>query len=163
VPSARVFTLIAIGFALVSVAIALIPPARAFVFGKGMRALRQARTGLVEVARRPSRLLLLLTGAFIVTFSYILALTASVQAYGGGLGFPAIAAAFLTGSVIGSAAPTPGGLGGMEAALYAALTVAGLDKGTALSSVFTYRLVTFWLPILPGWLAFHTLRRRGDL
>jgi len=27
--------------------------------------------------------------------------------------------------------------------------------------VLTYRLVTFWLPVLPGWLCFHVLERRG--
>jgi len=41
----------------------------------------------------------------------------------------------------------------------AALTAAGLDKETAVPAVFLFRLATFWLPILPGWLAFTWLQR----
>jgi uncharacterized membrane protein YbhN (UPF0104 family) len=29
--------------------------------------------------------------------------------------------------------------------------------------VFLYRLVTFWLPVLPGWAAFQWLQRRDYL
>jgi uncharacterized membrane protein YbhN (UPF0104 family) len=29
--------------------------------------------------------------------------------------------------------------------------------------VFLYRIATFWLPIVPGWIAFVLLQRRGDL
>jgi uncharacterized membrane protein YbhN (UPF0104 family) len=34
---------------------------------------------------------------------------------------------------------------------------------TAFAAVLLFRLVTFWLPILPGWLALMALQRRGDL
>jgi undecaprenyl-diphosphatase len=163
VPSARTFTLIAIGFALISVVIIAIPRLRRFVFGHGIAALSKARTGLADVARRPSKLLMLLGGSFLVTFTYICALAASVQAYGGGVSFVTIAAAYLAGSVIGQAAPTPGGLGAVEAALFAALTVGGLNKTIALSSVFTFRFATFWLPIIPGWISLRVMRARGEL
>ncbi len=163
VPSARTFTLIAIGFALVSVVILAIPKLRRFVFGHGIAALSKARTGLAEIARTPSKLLMLLGGSFLVTFTYICALAASVQAYGGGVSFVTIAAAYLAGSVIGQAAPTPGGLGAVEAALFAALSVSGLNKTVALSSVFTFRFATFWLPIIPGWISLRAMRARGEL
>jgi uncharacterized membrane protein YbhN (UPF0104 family) len=47
----------------------------------------------------------------------------------------------------------------MEAALIAALVAAGLDNAVAVPSVFLFRFATFWVPILPGWLAFSYLRR----
>ena len=71
------------------------------------------------------------------------------------------AAVYLGGAVVSAAAPTPGGLGAMEAALVAGLTHLGLHDGKAVASVLTFRLLTYWLPILPGYLALHDLRRRN--
>jgi uncharacterized protein (TIRG00374 family) len=65
--------------------------------------------------------------------------------------------------VVGQAAPTPGGLGAVEAAMAAGLTAAGLDGGVAVSAVLTFRLVTFWLPTVPGYAALHTMQRQGLL
>ena len=46
-----------------------------------------------------------------------------------------------------------------EAALVAALTGFGMASGAAVSAVLTYRLITYWLPVLPGWLSWNLLRR----
>jgi uncharacterized membrane protein YbhN (UPF0104 family) len=54
-------------------------------------------------------------------------------------------------------------LGAVEAALTAGLTAAGLDGGVALSAVLLYRLVTFWIPTVPGYWAFTWLTKRGAL
>lgn len=54
------------------------------------------------------------------------------------------------GSSVAQAAPTPGGLGAMEAALIGGLVAAGMDNSIAVPAVFLYRLATFWLPILSG-------------
>ena len=88
---------------------------------------------------------------------------ASVRAFGGTLAWPAIAVVYLAGSAIGSVAPTPGGLGAVEAALSAGLTAAGLDGTTAVSAVLLFRVVTYWLPVAPGWVAFQYLQRRNAL
>ena len=64
-----------------------------------------------------------------------------------------IAVVYLTGSAIGSILPTPGGLGGVEAALTAGLTAAGLPGAVAVSAVLLFRLLTFWLPVPFGWAA----------
>jgi uncharacterized protein (TIRG00374 family) len=68
---------------------------------------------------------------------------------------------YLGASIIAAAAPTPGGLGAMEAALVAGLSSVGLASGVAVAAVLSYRLVTYWLPILPGWISFHVLERRN--
>ncbi len=47
--------------------------------------------------------------------------------------------------------------------MVAALTAVGMDGGPAVSAVLTYRLATYWLPILPGWLCWSFLQRRGYL
>ena len=54
---------------------------------------------------------------------------------------------------------TPGGLGVTEATLSAALIGAGLGAGPALAAVLLYRLASFWLVALTGWLVLFWLRR----
>jgi undecaprenyl-diphosphatase len=112
-----------------------------------------------ELAGHPGKLGLLFGGSTLVTLCYAFGLVYCVEAFGGGLAVPAIIAAYLVGAAIAQVAPTPGGIGAVEAALIAGLVAAGLDKETAVPAVFLFRLATFWLPILPGWLAFAWLQR----
>ena len=86
---------------------------------------------------------------------------AAVAAFDGGISIAQVGAVYLGASIVASAAPTPGGLGAMEAALVAGFTGVGLDPGTAVAAVLAYRLLTYWVPILPGWLSFRQLDRRG--
>lgn len=46
------------------------------------------------------------------------------------------------------------------AALIAGLTATGVPNELAVPAVLVYRVATFWLPVLPGWLAFTLLTRR---
>jgi hypothetical protein len=72
-----------------------------------------------------------------------------------------LAAAYLAGAAIGAASPTPGGVGAIEAALVGALIGFNFPSGSAVAGVLAFRLVTYWLPILPGTTAFRALRRIG--
>jgi undecaprenyl-diphosphatase len=98
-----------------------------------------------------------------VTLFYIAAFAASVQAFGGGISLAQVGAVYLGASAIAAAAPTPGGLGPLEAALVAGLTGVGLAPGPAVSAVLVYRLATYWLPVLPGWVSLHLLQRKAYL
>jgi uncharacterized membrane protein YbhN (UPF0104 family) len=115
---------------------------------------------LLEVLQRPRKLAEGLGGTILLSVAYVLCLWAAVHAFGGSLDIPTVAIVYLAGSALGSAAPTPGGLGAVEAALAAGLTAAGLPSMTAVSAVLLFRLVTFWIPVLPGWFAFTALQRR---
>jgi uncharacterized protein (TIRG00374 family) len=55
--------------------------------------------------------------------------------------------------------PLPGGIGGVEGGMVGALAAFGVDPALALVAVLAYRVFAFWLPILPGALAFASLRR----
>ena len=55
--------------------------------------------------------------------------------------------------------PHPGGVGAIEALLTAGLTGIGISPGAAVSAVLIYRLATYWLPVLPGWLCLRQLQR----
>jgi undecaprenyl-diphosphatase len=126
-----------------------------------VRFLKQSWQSLTGVARSPARLGALFGGSAGVTMAYIGALAAAVAALDGDVTFAQVGAVYLGSSLLAAAAPTPGGLGAMEAALVAGFTGVGLDPGVAVAAVLSYRLATFWLPILPGWLSFQELQRRN--
>lgn len=68
----------------------------------------------------------------------------------------------LTVSVMAiSITPTPGGLGGAEAGLIAAMISFGVGPSQALSVALVYRLITYWLPIIPGAMALKLAANRG--
>ncbi len=114
---------------------------------------------LLDVLQSPKKIATGAGGTLLLTLAFVLCLDASVRAFGGSLSFTTVAVVFLTGNALGSAAPTPGGLGAVEGALSLGLTLAGLPAGTATSAVLMFRLLTFWLPVLPGWAAFAHLQR----
>jgi uncharacterized protein (TIRG00374 family) len=122
-------------------------------------ALGRALSGLTAVIRSPGKVALLFGGSAVITLSYVLAVYFSTVAFGGGLNLAQVGAAYLAGSAIAAAAPTPGGLGALEAAVIAGLVGAGMPSTEAVPAVFLFRLATYWLPILPGWIAFNHLRR----
>ena len=64
---------------------------------------------------------------------------------------------------MGAAAPTPGGIGGVEAVLAAGLTAIGIPAHEAIAAVLIFRAATFWLPIPFGWISYLDLERRGIL
>jgi undecaprenyl-diphosphatase len=126
------------------------------------RLVRSALEGLGSVARRPLRLLLLLASTLGVSVAYAFALDASVIAAGGHLGAGRALTVYFAASAIGALSPTPGGLGTLEAALLAGLSQQGVATGSAVAGVLTYRVITYWLPVLPG-LAFLSLLKRRSL
>ena len=158
-PSARTLPWVGLGILAVSGLVAAVPAGRQLVYRHVAPSLERAVHGIRELAGHPGKLALLFGGSALVTLCYGFGLVYCVEAFGGGLPVAAIVAAYLVGAAIAQAAPTPGGIGAVEAALIAALTAAGLDKETAVPAVFLFRLATFWLPILPGWLAFTWLQR----
>ena len=128
-----------------------------------VRALRSAVANLRAVAKSRTKLALLLGGSAVVTLSYIGALAGSVAAFSGGLSIATVGTVYLGASALAAAAPTPGNLGALEAAMVAALHAVGMEAAPAVSTVLTYRLVTYWLPILPGWLSWTFMQRRSYL
>jgi glycosyltransferase 2 family protein len=125
-------------------------------------ALRAGRE-LAGVVRRPGKAAQLLGGSAGVTLTYALALAACLAAFDAHLPLARTVAVYLAGSAVASVSPTPGGLGAMEAALVAGLAAVGAPTGSAVAGVLAFRLLTFWLPILPGWLAYRALGADGTI
>ncbi|MEO1064690.1 MAG: flippase-like domain-containing protein [Actinomycetota bacterium] len=122
--------------------------------GRRLRAASERLTAEYgELVRQPSKLVRLFGGAALSKLSYIVAFGWSCRAFGIDLGFAEIGALYLTSTTVASAVPSPGGVGAIEAALVFVLTGAGVDDAEAWSAVLLFRLITYWLPTLPGWIA----------
>ncbi|MFE9041777.1 lysylphosphatidylglycerol synthase domain-containing protein [Streptomyces sp. NPDC012421] len=122
---------------------------------------------MLDVLQRPMKLVTGIGGMLLLTGVFVLCLDASIRAFGHGslsYSFASVAVVFLAGNALGSAAPTPGGVGAVEGALIGGLvTVANVPIDVATPAVLLYRLLTLWLPVLPGWICFNWLTKRGAL
>lgn len=67
---------------------------------------------------------------------------------------------YTVGVMFGSAVPTPGGLAGVEAGLAGGFILYGVPAATAVTITLAFRLLTYWLPIIPGACALYMVRRR---
>jgi len=122
-------------------------------------ALKEAWASLMEIVHRPREAFLLFAGAIGITTAYTVTFGLCLVAFHVHISPAQAAFVYLGGAVVSGVAPTPGGLGAMEAALVAGLTHVGIHDGRAVASVLTFRLLTYWLPILPGYLSLRHLRR----
>ena len=127
------------------------------------QALRSAAGSIAAVVTNPVRVMQLLGGSIGITLSYIVAMIAAVEAFGGGPSVNQVAVGYLLAGALATAAPTPGGLGAFEAAMITALTGFGMSSGAAVSATLSFRLATYWLPILPGWISFTWMQRNEEL
>ncbi len=114
---------------------------------------------LSALARQPSKLALLFGGAFLCKLVPIVILYESMAAFGLEVHFAQLGAMYIAATTVASAAPTPGGVGAIEAALTAGLSGLGVDPATAVAVVLYFRFMTYWLPILPSWLFFQYVQK----
>lgn len=132
------------------------------VLGKAFTSLREAAGELLVLARDPVKVVKLFGGAGFSKLTTILAFTVAVHAFGvDGIAFATLAFAYMTANTVASVAPTPGGVGAIEAALVAVLTGLGVEPATALSIVLVFRLVTYWLTVPVCWFFLGQVRRAG--
>ncbi|WP_079166114.1 lysylphosphatidylglycerol synthase transmembrane domain-containing protein [Streptomyces oceani] len=141
-----------------------VPPLRKFISHRVRSLFAGVVPRMLDMAQRPKQLLTGVGGTLLLPFAFVLCLDACVRAFGHDeLSYATLAVVFLAGNALGSAAPTPGGLGAVEAALIAGLITFGTPKEIATPAVLLFRGLTFWLPVLPGWIAFTQLTRKGAL
>ncbi|MGV0692518.1 lysylphosphatidylglycerol synthase domain-containing protein [Mycobacterium intracellulare] len=151
VPSATLLYLIA-GVALGIIGTFLfVPTLRRWLSTEVRPKLNEVVGDLVKLAREPRRLALILLGCAGTTLGAALALWASIEAFGGGTTFVAVTVVTMVGGTLASAAPTPGGVGAVEAALIGGLAAFGVPAAIGVPSVLLYRMLTCWLPVFVGW------------
>ncbi len=85
------------------------------------------------------------------------ALWASLHAFGTPPPLATIVMAYFVGQ-LGNTLPLPGGIGGVEGGMIGALIAFGTPGSLAILGVLAYRLISFWLPTIPGGIAYVRLR-----
>lgn len=121
---------------------------------------KDMRTVSKYYQKRPLALIKAFVGASLVTLLFASALNLCAYALGFDLTPLQVLLVYTAGTIGIALTPTPGGLGGAEAALTAALVAVGLETSQALSVALLYRLLSYWLPILPGLITFQYCLKR---
>ena len=138
--------------------VCLVPAGRRLLLGSVVPAVKKVVESVRRLAAQPSKLALLFGGAGLGKVATITAFVVSCRAFDIDLAYAQLGLMYMTANTVASAAPTPGGVGAIEAALTAVLTARGVEPATALATVLVFRLMTYWLPVLPSYLALRHLR-----
>ena len=99
-----------------------------------------------------------LLGAIVYWACQIGVLWASFKAFGDAPALAVIVVAFFVG-MLGNLLPLPGGIGGVDGGMIGAFAAFNVDTGLAVVAVLVYRGFTFWLPTVPGVIAYLQLRK----
>ncbi len=97
-------------------------------------------------------------GAILWWYFDVLTLWAAFHAFGDPPPFVVLVMAYFVG-MFANLLPLPGGVGGVEGGLIGALIAFGVPGSLAIVAVLTYRAFSFWLPTIPGAVAYVQLRR----
>jgi undecaprenyl-diphosphatase len=151
----------AAGVVVVGVAFLVSPLGRVRVWRPVRSVLRQLLRTTVPTMRQPVRAAQLIVGEVAFLAFSALGLATTLSALGATYDLWAVIAVFVVGSTLGQLLPTPGGLGAVEGALVAGLTAIGVPPTDAVAATLTARVLTFWLPVLPGIAAFRLLQHHG--
>jgi uncharacterized protein (TIRG00374 family) len=119
------------------------------------RAVRSGLAAAVVIVRRRDPALL---GVLAAWGFDIAALWASFRAFG----HSPPGAVLIMGYYVGTLAntlPLPGGIGGVEGGMIGAFLAFGLNPSLTVLAVLAYRTISYWLPTIPGAIAYLQLRR----
>lgn len=107
--------------------------------------------------------LFLVLGSVGITLGYALTLHLSITALGLNFSFIQSFAIYTISSTAGSVSPTPGGLGGREAAYVAGLILFNVSPPDAIAITLLFRLATFWFTLLLGAFSFYMCKKKNIL
>ena len=124
---------------------------------------RAALTDVRVLHTRPARVLALWGGAAAAPLLQASVIHAVGASLGLTLTWAQVAFAFLAASSAVGAVPAPGGIGPVDAAMVYTLSVFGTPLELAAATLIGYRVLTVWLPLLPGALVLSALVQRKVL
>lgn len=125
-------------------------------FREGIIPLRKALTS-------PTRTLMIVGGSLGLTGTLAVAMWACLHSLGGQTSLLTASLVLMVGAALGAFVPTPGGVGGVEAAMTSLLLAAGHPAWLAMPAVLLFRVITFWTPAPIGAVAAVWLRRHDHL
>jgi uncharacterized protein (TIRG00374 family) len=112
------------------------------------------RTAIAHIRERNPSLL----GSVAYWGFNIAVLWACFRAFGQAPPWAVIVMGYYVG-MLGNLLPLPGGVGGVDGGMIGSFAAFGVDFGLATVAVLTYRGFAFWLPTIPGAIAYFQLRR----
>jgi putative heme transporter len=124
-------------------------------FAAGAATVAEGVRGALAMLRRGDPALL---GALAWWAFDVAVLWACFHAFGVPPPLAVVVMAYFAG-MLGNLLPLPGGVGGVDGGMIAAFIAFGVPAGLAVVAVLTYRAFAFWLPTIPGLLAYLQLRR----
>jgi len=140
-----------------------VPRLRMLAAEKARPKVRDIWGNLKQVASSPRKLVLLVGGSFGQELFVAMALSVSLRAFDDHLRLPVLIVVITLAAMIGGIAPSPGGMGVVEAGLILGLTAAGVSEADATAAVFIQRLFTSYLPPIWGWATLVWMRKRDYL
>lgn len=152
---AHLLTLLAVVLLFAIAAAALLPRLRRIVSS----AIRHVRTKVWPLLGPPRRLIGVLAANIAVELLFALCSYTVLRAFGQDVGFADVILVNEGVALFAGLMPVPGGMGVTEAALTAGYVAIGVDSATAVGAAILYRLITFYLPPMLGYLALRSLRR----
>ncbi|MFC4950754.1 lysylphosphatidylglycerol synthase domain-containing protein [Pseudonocardia sp. GCM10023141] len=147
----------AVGVAVAVAAVLASPFGRRTILRPGRVIARE----LGATLRRPVRATQLFGGALGHVLASGAGLVASLAAFGETLPVVGVLAVFMVAQTLGHLLPIPGGIGPVEAMMIGGLVTLGAGPSVAVAAVLVCRLLTYWLPVLPGIALFRYLQHRS--
>ncbi len=144
--------------AIVVAVVALVPKARRLATEKARPHLVTIWRDIKAIAVEPRKIFYVLGGCTLSQVLIALSLGASLHAVGEHASFATLIVVLTLASMIGGAAPVPGGAGVIEVGMIAGLTAAGIPQDQAVAAVFIQRFCTAYLPPIWGWGALVYMR-----
>jgi uncharacterized protein (TIRG00374 family) len=114
----------------------------------------------IDRMRHPRTRWLAVVGGIAYWAGNIGVLWAAFHAYGVHVPFGVVVEAFFVGMTANLIPSPAAGVGPVDAGMIGAFLLFGLPKESVFPAVLTYRLVAFWLPLIPGVVAYLALRKR---
>jgi uncharacterized membrane protein YbhN (UPF0104 family) len=118
-----------------------------------------ARAGVGEAVAMVRRRDPSVLGAVVYWGFDIATLWASFRAFGHSPPGAVLTLGYFIGQ-LGNTLPLPGGVGGVEGGMIGAFLGFGVSGHLAVLAVLAYRTISYWLPTIPGAIAYFGLRRR---
>lgn len=116
---------------------------------------------ILTIIRHPRKLIVAILCSIGITVSYVTVLWAASQSVGISISVVDLFIAFIAGNAALTISPTPGGIGAVEASLTAVLVGISVSPSIALAGVLLFRLISYWLPIIPGYIAFRYASKKN--
>ena len=140
-----------------------VPYTRRLVMERLMPIVASYARHLVEILTQPRQLVVAVLGAVLQSAALGMSFWAALMAFGCRTNVFETTFVFLLANTLGSAVPTPGGLGAIEAVLFSAFRLAGVPSGVAISATLVFRVATYWLRIPLGALAMRWLSKHNRI